>query len=1063
MEKETTKKRPRYQVILLRTGKYTLHTIKWLFIAGLFAGLLGAGAAFGYVSALIKDDPIRSKETMMAQMQDDALTGFVYFRDDTVVGQLRTEEDRRMAGLKDIPKPVLDAVLAIEDNDFYQHHGVDIKGTVRAVLQKLLNEDVQTGGSTITQQVARRVFLTLDKADSRKAKEILLAMRMERLMSKDEILLAYLNKIPYGNGSSGYNLYGIKAAAKGIFNIDDLSKLNIAQAAYLAGVPQQPSNFSAFTSKGEVDGAAFKRAVQRQQLVLKRMLEEGKINEQQYQEALQFDLKGSLAERVKKAYSTYPFLMIEVEKEAAKALLSVQQPKLDPQANPETYSEALKSVQAQLSRGGYHVYTTIDKDIYESMRDIAKDGNNFTPDDKVKGTEQIGAVMMDSKTGAILGMMEGRDFFKEQLNHATQALRQPGSTMKPIAAYLPAMEKGVIQPASVIDDVPIILKDGSRGFHIPENWDDGYHGLVTARRALNQSYNIPAIKLFVDVVGIKEAWEFAKKMGIVSITKDDYQAQTGVIGGLKYGVTVKELTNAYATIGNKGEFNEAFMIRKITDSNGKVVYEHQLTPTTAFSEQTAYLMTDMMRTVITSGTATDLMKNFKHYGKMPIVGKTGSTQDDADAWFMGYTPDITLGVWVGYDQPIHKLSKKTGGTNRAKNIFALVLDDAINKKPELFPTKEFKRPDSIVEVTVSSLSGKLPSEATSKAGKLVTDVFNKKFVPTEEDNVMVSLPIITYNGINYIAQDGTPSEFVQQKSVIKREKPLGPLFKELANAMERVKADRRRSLDFYRPKDYQDDAPAETDPRTDDGNPPAAPTTVVATHAGDTSVITFQASSSADTVGYRLYRSVNHGPYQRVSKVVIAGDEAKFTDSVNGGNVYGYYVTAVDVAGNESVPSKAAYTDGTSVDLSSLPPNGGQKTAPPDGKPGDGKNNEGTGSSETGTGSEPNKEHNAGVGSTGKEDPTPVKTPPAAPTGLSAKSTGGGVELNWKDNAGKEKVKEYTVYYSEKENGKFEKIGTVANATQFKYYAVSYDGYYKVSATNEFGESKLSAAVKFKK
>ncbi|KPV55756.1 carboxypeptidase, partial [Paenibacillus sp. A3] len=234
-----------------------------------------------------------------------------------------------------------------------------------------------------------------------------------------------------------------------------------------------------------------------------------------------------------------------------------------------------------------------------------------------------------------------------------------------------------------------------------------------------------------------------------------------------------------------------------------------------FSEQTAYLMTDMMRTVITSGTATDLMKNFKHYGKMPIVGKTGSTQDDADAWFMGYTPDITLGVWVGYDQPIHKLSKKTGGTNRAKNIFALVLDDAINKKPELFPTKEFKRPENIVEATVSSLSGKLPSEATSKAGKLVTDVFNKKFVPTEEDNVMVSLPIITYNGINYIAQDGTPSEFVQQKSVIKREKPLGTLFKELANAMERVKADRRRSLDFYRPKDYQDEAPAETDPRTD--------------------------------------------------------------------------------------------------------------------------------------------------------------------------------------------------------------------------------------------------------
>ncbi len=221
----------------------------------------------------------------------------------------------------------------------------------------------------------------------------------------------------------------------------------------------------------------------------------------------------------------------------------------------------------------------------------------------MKGIEQVGAVMIDNKTGAILSMLEGRDFFKEQLNHATQAYRQPGSTMKPIAAFLPALEKGAIQPASVIDDVPIILKDGTKvGYHIPENWDDGYHGLITARTALNQSYNIPAIKLFTETVGIKEAWAFASKLGIRSITPDDYVAQTGVIGGLKYGVSVKELTNAYATIGNEGVFNEAFMIRKITDSNNQIIYEHESKPTTVFSQETAYLMTDMMRTVITSGT-----------------------------------------------------------------------------------------------------------------------------------------------------------------------------------------------------------------------------------------------------------------------------------------------------------------------------------------------------------------------------------------------------------------------------------------------------------------------------
>ncbi|UUZ85785.1 hypothetical protein LJK88_21255 [Paenibacillus sp. P26] len=705
-------------------------------------------------------------------------------------------------------------------------------------------------------------------------------------------------------------------------------------------------------------------------------------------------------------------------------------------------------MQAQLNRGGYHVYTTIDKDIYDSMHAIAENDKNFSPTDPVKGDEQIGAVMMDSKTGAILGMIEGRDFTKGQLNHATQAYRQPGSTMKPIAAYVPAIEKGAIGPASVIDDSPVILKDGTKaGYHIPENWDDGFHGLITARRALNQSYNIPAIKLFLDVVGIDNAWDYAKRMGINSITKDDYYSQTGVIGGLKYGVSVKELTNAYATIADKGTFNEAFLIRKITDSNGKTVYEHELKPETVFSEQTAYLMTDMMRTVITAGTATDLMSKFKHYGKIPIVGKTGSTQDDADAWFMGYTPDITLGVWAGYELPVNKLSKKTGGTNRAKNIWALAMDAAIDKKPDLFTTKEFKRPDGIVEMTVSSLSGKSPSDATTRAGKLVTDIFNKKYVPTEEDNVMVRLPIVTYNGINYIAQEETPSDFVQEKLVIRREKPLGPLFRRLASILDKLPADRKRPLSFYRPEDYDEDAPSETDPRKDDGNNPDAPTTVATTHSGDTSTITFQASGSSDTVGYRLYKSVNRGTFQRVNgKVVMAGDETKFTDNASGNAVYGYYVTAVDVAGKESTPSKAAYTDGSTMDLLPL-------TISPDKERPQG---------DAGNGTKEGSGQGTGQGAGDTKTP-PAKEAPSVPSGLSIKSSGSGIELDWKANPDKDAVKQYSVYHSDKENGTYKKIGTVSGATKFKYYAVSYDGYYRITAENNIGESKPTAPVRFKK
>lgn len=1047
-----TSKGPKAKNIALTTGKYIWLTFKWLFIVGIIAGFLVGGAGFGYVTALVKDDPVRSKETMMKQIRENDLTGFVYFRDDTVVGQLRSEEDRRLAELSEIPQVVLDAVFAIEDNNFYEHIGIDVKGTMRAVIQKLLKQDVQTGGSTITQQLARRVFLTLEKADSRKAKEILLSLRMERLMSKDEILLAYLNKIPYGNGSSGYGLYGIKAAAKGIFNIDDLSKLNIAQAAYLAGLPQQPSNYSTFTSKGIFDPAAFKRAKQRQELVLRRMLEENKITQQQYEEALAFDLQATLAPTSQKAYNTYPYLMMEVEKEAAKALLKAKQPDLTPESDPTAYSEALKNAQSDLTRGGYHVYTTIDKQLYDKMQEIAKDKNNFTPDDPVKGMEQVGAMMLDSKTGAILGMIEGRDFMKEQMNHATQAYRQPGSTMKPIAAFLPAMEMGLIQPASVIDDVPILLKDGRYGYHIPENWDDGYHGLVTARNALNHSYNIPAIRLFTEVVGIEKAWEFARGMGITSVTEEDYVAQTGVIGGLKYGTTVKEMTNAYATISNNGIYNEAFMIRKITDSEGKTVYEHELKPSTAFSEETAFLMTDMLRTVITSGTATDLMKKFNAYGKIPIAGKTGSTQDDADAWFIGYTPDITVGVWAGYESPVHKLGK--AGQQRAKNIWALIMNSSVEMKPELFPTDKFNKPDNIVSMVVSSLSGKLPSAATKSAGKLTTDYFNKKYLPTEEDNVMVSLPIITYNGINYIAQKSTPADFVTQKIVVKRDQSLNALFKQIQEIMPSLPKSRQRPISFYKPRDYSSDAPSETDPRQDDGKAPSPPTTVVATNSGDKSTITFQASESPDVVGYRLYRSENRGDFKRLDgNVVLTGNETKFTDGgALTGVLYGYYVTAVDVAGNESVPSKAAYTDGTAMDLLFLTPDGNEPDAP-----------SGGGQDDKAKDDKAKDDKPKDDGSGDAKPQAPPTAPPSAPTGLSVKANGPGVELKWKANPGKESVSHYVVYQSDKENGTYKELGTVKGGTAFRYYAAGADGYYRVIAVNSVGESKPSATVHFKK
>ncbi|MEB3103873.1 transglycosylase domain-containing protein [Ferviditalea candida] len=1019
------------------TLKVLLTFFKWVFIVGIICSFLGAGVAAGYFVSLVKDDPVRHKDFIMNKIQENSTTGFVYFDDNTVVGQLRTSEDRRLASINEIPQVVKDAFIATEDKDFYSHYGIDLTGFFRAVKQKLLREDVQTGGSTITQQVARNVFLTLDQTDTRKAKEILLALRLERTLSKDEILQAYLNKIPFGNGSTGYNLYGIKAAAKGIFDIDDLNQITIAEAAYLAGLPKAPSEYSAFTSKGDLNQRGFQLAVARQHVVLKRMLEERKITQEQYQEALNVDMKAAFAKKKEKAYTTYPYLMIEAEQQAAKILLRQQDPKLtEADLRKAENSDMIETASEHLRRNGYKIYTTINKTIYDTMQEISHNAKNFTPDDPKKGIEQVGAVMIDNKTGAILGMIEGRDFYKEQMNHATQMTRQPGSTMKPVAAYGPAIEMGAMQPAGIIDDAPMIQKDGSKGFHIAENWDGVYHGLMTARRALNLSYNIPALKLFNDVVGIDKAWDYARKMGITTLVAADNQARTGVIGGLTYGVTVKELTGAYTTFANQGVYKDAYMIRKIEDGDGNIIYEHKSKPEQVFSPETAYLITDMLRTVITSGTATDLMSKFKYYGKIPISGKTGSTQNDYDAWFEGYTPDVTLGVWVGYDQPSTLVKGK--GTLRAKNIWALVMNAVIDKQPDLFKTRQFEKPDGIVQMTVSDVSGKLPNDLVKQTNHLVTDLFNKKDIPTQEDDVLAQMKVITYNHFNYIPQPTTPADFVQDKIVIRRQVPIKQIIDEIKQAFEKYPSSiptkrggiKKKPEDYF-PIDMENDAPTEADPRIEDGKIPPPPTEVTLENMKDLVKISFRPDAEEDVIGYRLYRSVNFAPFRKVDgSIVSTGDDSKFINYISPNVSYAYYVTAVDVGGNESIPSQIVYSDHNptgSVLWPQIYPNGGQDR---------GQNNGGS---------------------------SDAAAPPSAPSnvGIASRPGGIGIVITWNANPGIENVTKYNVAYSSRKNGPYTSIGTT-DVNRFEYISLPADGWYRVTAVNGKGESVPSQPVEYK-
>ncbi|MCQ4086027.1 transglycosylase domain-containing protein [Saccharibacillus sp. JS10] len=1025
----------------------TLTFFKWVIILGFAGVLFGGGAVAGYITSVLKDEPVRTRAAIEQAIDENAITGFAYFRDSAPIGQLRTDEDRRPVGYDQIPESVIDALVSIEDKSFFEHPGIDTKGTLRAVKQKLLNEPVQTGGSTLTQQLARRVFLSLDKTSDRKIKEILLSLRMERFLSKEEIMTAYLNKMPFGKGSAGYNLFGVKAAAKGIFGLTDPSQLNLAQSAYLSGLPQLPTTYSAFDSQGRFNEKGFKNAVSRQHRVLSNMKEDGKITQSEYDEALNFDLQGSLAGQQPRSYATYPYLMNEVEREATKIMMTLQNPGDDSSTEGNSSYEAANQM---LLTGGYRVYTTIDRDIYKTMRSVADNPSNFGAADPQGLPQQLAASLVDQKTGAVIGMIEGRSFSTLEMNLSTQMKRQPGSTMKPIAAYLPALDAGLIQPAGVLDDAPIIFPTGST-YHIPKNANGRYQGLVTARYALNQSLNIPALKLFNEKVGIDKAWAFAKKLGITTITDTDYKAQTGVLGGMSQGVTVKELTGAYAAIGNGGEFNETYMIDKIVDSKGKIVYKHQINPSRVFSKQTAYLMTDMLESVISDGTGnargSSIPQMFNQYGNIQVAGKTGSTQDYGDVWFMGFTPDVTLGVWAGYNEPVNTMNDDKG---RARVLWSTIMNELTASRPELFEHKTFTEPEGIVTKTVSGFSGKLPTELTVQSGKLVTDIFNAKYVPTDYDDGLVNAKYIVYNGVNYVPHPETPDDMVLKKVTVNREKPINELIIELKNALSKMR--NAQSLEYYIPADAGVDMPKEVDPRNDDGYAPSAPVNVWMNNSG--TAIAFTANPENDVVGYRLYSSWDGGSSFSYAGTVRTGDFLQFQIARSSAL---HRVVAVDVAGNESSPSRTVGA------VASPPPVVQETPDVPQDQPvveGNVVPNEPEEDSEE---SQPIGE--IGGGTSAEEPETPAVEEEAPPEAIPVPSTPGqlqanpsatGAKLSWNASEG---ATSYTIYFSPTADGAFSPIGSTSSAS-FTYTAQApFEAFFKVSASNESGESPKSQTL----
>lgn len=642
-EKPTDAKKKKFLGIL---GKFLFYSFVMLLV--IVFGAVGVG--FGYASALVKDEPIRNKADFDKELEGWNQTSYAYFRDaitgqEDLIGKMHSEQDRQLiTSVNDVNPYLIKAFLGIEDHSFYEHNGVVPRSIARALYQSLTGQEDSTGGSTLTQQLVKNEIIDdTEKSFTRKAKDIINAVRLEKYYTKDEIFVKYMNSAYFSKGANGKHMYGVYAAANGLFN-KNVKDLNLPEAAYIAGMVQLPNVYNPFSNEKRLQNG-----IERMQLVLAQMKKFGQITEQEYQEAMKYDITKSLAksEDFTNAYDQYPFIISAIEREAIDILKSIDKKNGVKQKSQEEYEKLV-------SQGGYHFYTSIDKAMYDSMNaagdKIKRPTRNYTVGSgkkkkTIKVEEQVGAVVVRNTTGEVLSFYAGKDFSKNQMDFAFKATNQPGSTFKPILAYGPALNEGIISPSSPIVDEPL-QKRGSSKVYV--NANNKYSGTVTATKALTWSYNIPAIKIYRSLenkLGKAGLQKYLTRMGVPA-HKNDGEAL--VLGGSTNGYTVAQMTGAYQTIANNGSYIKPHLITKITDASGNVIYDANQTikPDQVFKPSAAAQLQRMMRQVITTGTATRIGASTGGYN---VIGKTGTTSSQYDLWFAGSTPEISMAVWSGYE------------------------------------------------------------------------------------------------------------------------------------------------------------------------------------------------------------------------------------------------------------------------------------------------------------------------------------------------------------------------------------------------------------------------------
>lgn len=849
-----------------------------LIIVGILGFSFAGGVGAGYFAALVNDEPVRSKEDLKKDIYNYEETSEVYFADEVYLGKLKSDLEREEVSIDKVSKHLKNAVIATEDEYFYEHDGVVPKAILRAIYQEFSNATVQSGGSTLTQQLIKNQILTNEVSFDRKAKEILLALRVEKFFEKEEILETYLNVSTLGRNSSGRNIAGVESAAEGIFGVE-AKDLTLPQSAFIAGLPQSPFGYTPYTQQGKLKENQ-EPGINRMKTVLKRMYSNGYITKEEYDKARTYDITKDFIGKTEMPSEKYPWLTNEIEKRSIK-ILSVSLAKEDGYEEKDLENDDLKAqylalADRKLRQNGYKVYTTVNKKIYDKMQEVTKNYPNYGYD-KAGEPVEAGAILIENKTGKIISFVGGRDFKREQTNHATASLRSNGSTMKPLLVYGPGIELGKISPGSVSANVPISIPAGK--MWRPGNYGGGsYTGVTTAREALKNSYNIPAALFYMKIINNRPA-SYLEKMGFSTLTEGDYSNPAMSLGAMTNGVTVEENVNAFGTFANSGDFIDAYMIDKIVSKDGEVIYEHKAKPVNVFSPQAAYLTLDMMRDVVNSGTAASVRNRLAFSSDW--AGKTGTSQNYQDAWFVATNPNVSFGTWLGYDTPKSLQGTYNGLEYNKRNMYywADLINAAYKVEPKLVdPDKRFEMPGGIVSRSFCGVSGLLPSSSCQKAGLVKSDLFIAKYAPSRADNSFIDGQYVSVGSKRYAALPQTPGEFTSGGFMLNPES-FGDIGLKYVDDPGSVIPGSEKSVGVVGTKAKLNDNGKAPDPLS------------ITISNGK---ITWGLHHEGDVVGYRVYKDG-----KKVASI-NAGENLVYKVGSGGS----YYVTAVDIVGKESAPSQ---------------------------------------------------------------------------------------------------------------------------------------------------------------